>query len=357
MKAPRDLIEASSGGFRGAWERYWFGEASLLRLAIFRILVLSMALYALEFHKLSLMQGTGGGELVSRRYIPIYLLEVLRIGPLAPEAARMIYYGIWVTISLAMLGVLTRLTCLLSALGMLLWVGMGYSYGQPHHEYGMLAFALCALPLGPVGARLSIDAWWRQRRTQHAPPETAPLAMLPLRFVQVSVAIGYFSAGASKLRFGGLDWVNGYTLQSFMHEFDALLGAWVSEHFLLVRLLSVGVILIQCSVFLALVWRPLRWFYVPAVISVHIGSQFTMDTGTFMGLWMMMASFMDLERVSPFVKSRLCRGPLWRRLIFGIGALGALLWMVSMYDQKGPWPLPLFLGAAWLGGILRGPSR
>ena len=362
MRASRDLLDALRPGWRGAWDRFWFGEGSLLRLAIFRILVLCTALYALEFHRLSLLQGDAASDYVSRRYVPIYLLEMLRIGPLSQSAALTIYYGLWGCISLAILGLFTRLTCLLSALGMLLWVGMGYSYGQPHHEYGMLAFALLALPFGPVGERLSLDAWLRRRKSRamgEAPAlcEWAPGAMLPLRFVQVSIVIGYLSAGSSKLRFGGLDWMNGYTLQAFMLEFDGALTEHVSEYLSLVRLMSMGVIAIQSTCFLAVIWQPLRWFYVPAIIAVHIGSQYLMDTGTFLGLWMLMACFLDLERVPGFLGQRLKRGSWGRRLCWGVLLLAGGLWLASMYVHKGPRVVPYFLAAAWLGGYLRSRRR
>lgn len=362
MRASRDLMDALRPGWRGAWDRFWFGEGPLLRLAIFRILVLCMALYALEFHRLSLFQGNAASEFVSRRYVPLYFLELLRIGPLSQSLALYIYYGLWISISLALLGLFTRLTCWLSALGMLLWIGMGYSYGQPHHEYGMLAFALLALPFGPVGERLSLDAWLRRRRASRSgampvPREWAPGAMLPLRFVQVSIVIGYLSAGTSKLRFGGLDWMNGYTLQAFMLEFDGALTEHVSSHLSLVRLMSVGVIAIQCSCFLAVIWQPLRWFYVPAIIAVHIGSQYLMDTGTFLGLWMLMACFMDLERVSSFLGQRMTQGARWRRLFWGTLLLFGCLWLASMYVHKGPRVVPYFLAAAWLGGYLRRRRR
>ncbi|MEO0649990.1 MAG: hypothetical protein AAFZ65_04880, partial [Planctomycetota bacterium] len=87
MKAAEDLIGALRPGLRGAWERYWFGEGSLVRLAAFRIAVLSIALYALTFFRPSLVQDDASLELVQRKFTPVYFLDVLGIGPQSPEFA------------------------------------------------------------------------------------------------------------------------------------------------------------------------------------------------------------------------------------------------------------------------------
>ena len=107
---------------------------------------------------------------------------------------------------------------------------------HPHHARskrlfagcgGMLAFALLALPFAPCGARLSLDsliARWREaarHRRRLTPPDEAEDANLPILFMQITVALGYLFAGTSKLMIGGPEWLNGYTLQSAMLEFDA----------------------------------------------------------------------------------------------------------------------------------------
>ena len=38
----------------------------------------------------------------------------------------------------------------------------------------------------------------------------------PLKLVHVLLAIAYFSTGFSKIVYGGLQWMNGYTLQSYI---------------------------------------------------------------------------------------------------------------------------------------------
>lgn len=361
MKASEDVLTALRGeprGFAGVWERLWFGEGSLVRLAAFRIVAMVTALFGLHFHRMSLVQGDGETAFVARRFVPVYFLELLGVGPMEPEVARVVYAVLFGLILLGILGLFTRFVCALVAAGMLFWVGTAYSYGQPHHEYGVLAFALCALPFGPVGARLSLDSLLARRRTaarEHrrlvAPTEGAG-AMLPIRFVQLTAALGYLFAGMTKLRIGGAEWMNGYTLQGIMLEFEAPLTDALASNLLVLKVLSVGVILMQLLCVLAVIWRPARWFFVPGIIGVHLGSMVSLDTGTFLGLWMMQAAFIDLEKVPGFLHARIAGGALWKRVPWLAGVLVVGWALVVFYVEKGPVIVPwLFLPVA-IAGVL-----
>jgi len=358
VKAPDDLVGVLRGGRSGLWTRLWFGESSLVRLAVFRIVVLVTALFALRFHYKALVQDDGASEFVTRRFVPLYFLELLGLGPMPPAVAHALYVVLLSVLLLAIAGLWTRLACLAAAVGMLLWVGTAYSYGQPHHEYGMLAFALLALPLGPVGARLSVDSWLARRREakRHRRRLVAPVegedALLPIRFTQLSVALGYLFAGASKLSIGGTEWLNGYTLQGFMLEFDAPLTDALASNLLVLRLMSWGVILIQVLSFLAVVWRPLRWVFVPGIVGLHLGSMVAIDTGTFLGLWLMQIAFVDGERVPAFLRRRIGAGNVVRRALWLAAVLFAAWWLVVFYLEKGPAFVPwLFLPVA-IAGLL-----
>ncbi len=360
MRAAPDVVGALRAGRRGLWERLWFGAAPLVRLDAFRIVALTMALYALRFHRKGLVQVDAANEFVSRRFVPVYFLELLGVGPMSPEVARTLYVVLFTLVVLGLVGLFTRVVCALVAAGMLFWVGTAYSYGQPHHEYGVLAFALCALPFGPVGARLSLDAVLRRRRaaarTPGAPLPTAPElgegACLPLRFVQVTLGLSYLFAGLSKLAIGGSEWLNGYTLQGFMLEFDAALTDAIAANLPLLRAMSWGVIGIQVFSFVAVLWRPARWVFVPAIVALHLGSRYTMDTGSFFGLWAFQAAFVDWERVPDFLARRALRGTLVKRVVWIVLVALTALGLVALYLEKGPAGVPwLFLPLA-LAGVL-----
>ena len=79
---------------------------------------------------------------------------------------------------------------------------------------GILAFA-------PVGRVLSVDALLRRRRSPTPAPsilsQEHELAGWAIHLVQWLLVLIYLSAVFSKLVFvGGLDWLNGYTLQYYL---------------------------------------------------------------------------------------------------------------------------------------------
>ena len=306
---------AAPGTPSSAWERFWFGEAPLVRLAIFRVVLLWAALYAVFQFRPGVLQHADGLDVGHRVWNPIWVFDALHVGPPGPTSARVVLWVLLAAIAAGMAGILTRLACAVVAVALFLWAGWSYSFGKPHHDLTVLVFGLFALPFAPVGARLSLDALLARRRRVRGGgdarlPEHAPLAMLPLRVTQLSAALAYFFAGASKLVIGGADWANGYTLQGIMLEFHAPWTDLFVHDLRLLRLMSAGLLLVQAAFPLVFLARSLRWVFVPLGVLFHLLAWKTMDTGPFLTLWLPLAAFVDLERVPAFLGARLRRGPL-----------------------------------------------
>jgi hypothetical protein len=78
------------------------------------------------------------------------------------------------------------------------WMVIAFSYGKVDHDRFAFLVALAVLPtLGRIS--------WRDR----TPDANAGWA---IRCIQVAVVATYFLSAFAKLRFGGIDWVNGATL-------------------------------------------------------------------------------------------------------------------------------------------------
>lgn len=161
---------------------------------------------------------------------------------------------------LALVGLRTRTA--LFVYGLVYWtlVSHQYSYADVHHREAPYALFLLALTFSPAGQSLSLDALLRRRRARRAGlPEASgltDLAMWPLKFLHVFLAMTYFSTGITKLISGGLRWMNGYTLQFYIFNTainrDLPLGLWLSHHYTLCVLLSIGTILFETFYFVSL---------------------------------------------------------------------------------------------------------
>ena len=83
--------------------------------------------------------------------------------------------------------------------------------------------------------------------------------MWPLKTAHALMALTYFSTGLSKLVFGGLRWMNGYTLQAYLLadglRRDLPLGVWMAQHRTLCVLLSIGTVVFELTFCISLI-RP-----------------------------------------------------------------------------------------------------
>lgn len=346
------------------WNRFWFAETPLTRLAIFRMLILAVAIWGavgLGHEALSDARAVSAGSL-PRPWQAIYLFEILGLRPIGLETAQWVYRVLIGACVCGIVGLFTRTACLVAMLGFFYWTGLVYSFGKPHHDKIALAFALVALPFAPVGARLSLDALLRRcwgmifgKVREHR--ETSPWATFPLRLTQVTIALGYFFAGGSKLVLGGLEWMNGYTLQGGMLLFEAEWSALFAQNRWLCQILSIGFVPLQVTFPLVLVWPRLAWLYVPAMTAFHLTTWKTMHTGPYVCLWFTLSAFLPLESLCSYLRDALVRLPWAFKVLIGAVVAG-FLWLTFwvFFAQLSWWALPLLavpLAGMWVSGVGR----
>jgi hypothetical protein len=180
-----------------------------------------------------------------------------------PSVFTALYWATFTAGMVALIGLFTRTSLFVFALGIWILVAHLYSYGDRHHIEAIFAIFLMALAFAPSGDRLSLDALIRRRRRGRSPTTTpeasgrADTAMWPLKLAHVLLAMTYFSTGITKVLFGGPRWMNGYTLQGYTFT-DAVnrgipLGVWVGQQHGLAIFLSVFTVLFELSFFVSLI--------------------------------------------------------------------------------------------------------
>jgi hypothetical protein len=270
------------------WNRYWFSSTPQIDLEMARIVIVATQVLCILFRQnYSLAQFTYVLDLPPELYHPLPILRLL-LSPFDPEyrpslevltAVRTttIVFGIMATI-----GVLTKTSTALLAVGTILLIGHNYSYGDFHHQEAPLVIALMVLVFAPIGRALAVDSWLAGRRG--APRAAAALdirsnfAGWPLKLVQWQFVLIYLSAIASKLVFrGGIDWLNGFTLQYYfirnnLRGTGTELGLWLAQYWELIVLMEIVILLFQGTFVLAVLFPRLRWIYVPLGLAFHIGN-------------------------------------------------------------------------------------
>lgn len=258
------------------WNRYWFTPAPTVNLAMARILAVATQLFwvfpSLD-EQLSRLQAN------SRFIHPQLLIRI--VAAIFPRdtwfTSGTITAIYWLTVAagvLALVGLFTRPAMLALALGVWFLVAHRFSYGDVHHSEAMFAFFLMSLALAPSGDDLSVDAW-RRRRAGRAPAEMSPFARWPFALAHLLLAMVYFSTGITKLIFGGLQWMNGYTLQG-RTLMDALgrdipLGIWFAQQHTLAILLSIGTVIFELGFCLSLFLPRWKTLFFAAALAFHVG--------------------------------------------------------------------------------------
>lgn len=347
-----------------AWNRFWFSEGSLLRLAYFRILLMVLCLMDLIGYSgpafANASRVSEGAPLVNWR--PIYLFSALGMEPMGTETAELVFTIAIVAVVFALLGLFTRTACLVAGLLVLYWTAYCYSFDKPHHEKIAMAFALLALPWAPVGARFSLDALLRRLRLARAGeaptlPAISEEAMFPLLLTQLSVVFGYTFAGWTKLAVSGLEWANGYTLMAILLGYDNTLSQTLSSSVEVARALSIGALTLQVTFPVVMFLPRLRWIYLPAAISFHLATWLSMGGAHYITLWFMMIAFLPLERIPAWVREGLhgtfLPGRVLRPLLVILPALGTT-WVLFLVLPK--WLL-IFLAVPVWGFLLSLSNR
>ena len=175
--------------------RWWFTPMPLGRVAVFRSIVYSF-IFVDVFMTTSWV--SNHAHIPPELYQPLFIADLLRLPEPTFALVTAVKFGLLAAAAAAVLGFKRRLTGALVAFLYLEWMFIAMSYGKVDHDRFAFLVALAVLPSVPV-------ARWRDETRS----ETAGWA---LRCVQVAVVATYFLAAFAKLRFGGIEWLNGATL-------------------------------------------------------------------------------------------------------------------------------------------------
>lgn len=307
-----------------AWQAYWFRPTPLLRLALLRIIFVSMQLLfflpSLAFQQMLIERND---TFVDPQVI-ISLLANLVSEPAFRSMGMMT--AIWsVTLIaglLALVGLFTRSAMFLFALGNAIMVAHGFSYGTQHHPEALFTIALFLLAFAPAGEVLSVDAWRKAKPSPHTSTpisqpslrsQSSPFAFWPLLTIQWLIALVYLNAGFCKIYMSDMTWFTPTAMQAWLLE-DAVrwnrpLGLWVAQQPTLALLMALFAVVFETTFFVALLYRRLVPLYVIAGLSMHLGI-FILQAAPFWQFMLLYLAFVPLERIWNWLARLAHREPL-----------------------------------------------
>jgi hypothetical protein len=189
---------------RRAVAAFFYADDSAINLGVARIAVFLAVAWSTDVaylvHPMTLPH-----ELIR---VPIGMGWLQPLIPIRPASALALLWLVRVSALCAALGLATRLSTAVAALGTLFLFAIPNLYGHVAHVHHHLVWFTALLATSRCGDALSLDAWWRRvrgRGPRRLGP--APCYGFPLRAMAVVLGVSYFFAGFWKVAVGGPDWI------------------------------------------------------------------------------------------------------------------------------------------------------
>ena len=271
---------------RERWRYFWFEPASPNNLGLCRIIFFAgIFLFYLPY------DAAAWGQVSHVFWLPTWLFQSLHLTVLS-SASLSVLQSIWrVSLILSCIGLFTSLSTLIAFIFGTYLIALPNNFGSAQHNDTLIIFVLGYIAASRCGDALSLDTvLQRTRRASKSAsldhPKPSGVYTWPVRMVWVSMAVIFFSAGVSKIRHSGLEWVTSDNLGIVMiqHNYHIAnaepLTSWglnLAAHPWLFQLLAAFTIIVEAGYPIAILSRRARWFFVPGAFFMQFGIR------TFMG--------------------------------------------------------------------------
>lgn len=195
------------------------------------------------------------GSVSTLLYEPLMIGRFLPLPEPTPFFVSAVKYSLLASAAIALSGRLPRA----AGIGVFLlyteWMLIAFSYGKVDHDRFAFLVALAVLPT--VG-----KANWRDASVDAA-------SGWALRCIQTAVVATYFLAAFAKLRYGGIDWVNGATLMRAILRRGTIFTDPLREHPQLLQVGQYMIVLFELCSPLMLMRNKIGRLYVRAAFLFH----------------------------------------------------------------------------------------
>ena len=156
---------------------------------------------------------------------PSFLIKMLRFPfPLDSNYVRSFAYFYYATAFCALIGLFTRPALFILSFATIYVVDIDVSRGFFNHEASLASQVMFILALAPGSTSFSVDRllqWFYMRNKPKASNLLQTLigpsvSAWGVKLLLILLACTYFTAGVSKIRYGGLAWLDGQTLTHYL---------------------------------------------------------------------------------------------------------------------------------------------
>lgn len=208
------------------------------------------------------------------------LVKLLHIPHIAPEYLRIIIAIVIIAWFCAAIGLFTRLSMIVTAIGVFFLHGMFLGSNAFNHNWFLPMYAFITLCFARSNDAWSVDYHLskinRRTRKNHQNPTIADTGFARQLFLVCAVGF-YFAAGLSKLHTAGLAWGNGHLIQYFAESHNVQpLGSLLANNLWLSRISAIIALCLELGSIAALFSRKARFVLVLGWLSLHVGIKYSL---------------------------------------------------------------------------------
>jgi Vitamin K-dependent gamma-carboxylase len=196
------------------------------------------------------------GQLPADLYRPLFIARHFPVPSPGPVLVPVVRVALLICAAMAATGRLPRMLGIVVFVLYLEWMVIAFSYGKVDHDRFAILVALAVLPtVGGV-------RWGDQ--------EADAASGWALRCIQVAVVLTYFLAALAKIRFGGIDWVNGATLMRAVLRRGTFLAEPLASYPWLLTATQYGIMAFELAAPLMLVCGRVGRLFLGAAVVFHV---------------------------------------------------------------------------------------
>ncbi|MGH2757372.1 MAG: HTTM domain-containing protein [Actinomycetota bacterium] len=261
--------------------RSWlFSPVAAGRVAVFRTLAYSFIFIDVLLTTSWVAQH---GWVPTELYQPLFIARLLQLPTPTPVLVTVVEAGLLLSALLALHPRWTRPAGIAVFILYLEWMFIAMSYGKVDHDRVAFLVALAVLPT------VRAARWGEQRASEDAG--------WAIRCIQIAVVLTYFLATFAKLRFGGLEWVNGATLmRAVLRRGTVLVDPLTVENPWILHAYQYFIVAFELASPLMLLQNAVGRFYVKLAFAFH-ALTYASITIIFLPHVVCLLTFLPLERV------------------------------------------------------------
>lgn len=211
-------------GLLQCWDRVWFSSTDRYHYGLFRIILVG-GLFLIAWDSWGFTDLNSVARASGQFTQPVLLAQTLHFSiPISPDLVTPMRWALRLLAVTSLIGVATRPSLILLSLYNLYLNSLRNSFGFIDHGTTLPSLVLLVIAFSPGVTQLSVDSLIAYiRKKGFTRPPTLNLfggsfPVWPAKLILVVMALAYFTSGLSKVRFGGITWMDGQTLTTYLSE-------------------------------------------------------------------------------------------------------------------------------------------